>query len=152
MRTIRTIFVLLLCVFAAGCVSSAIDHYTGKYRNMFEAGTTRDMFRAKLGTPIQSWEIGSTNLAEYDVTNVCAYDAFAVRGKIAKPGDGSAQATVNAVSLGTSEAIMIPVTLIGAIGKSTQQHTLVVFYDRTMHYQRHELYDKNGKQEDVLGY
>jgi hypothetical protein len=152
MRIIRILFAACFCVIAAGCVSSAIDHYSGKYRNMFVANTTRDEFRAKLGTPVKTWTFGSTNLAEYGVSGIFTYDVFAVRGKISKPGDGSAQATVNAVSLGTSEAIMIPLTIVGTISQSTQRHTLVVFYDTTLHYSRHELYDKNGHQEDTLGY
>jgi hypothetical protein len=152
MRIICILFVACLCVVAAGCVSSAIDRSSSKYRDIFLTATTRDMFRAKLGAPVQSWEVGSTNLAAYDVTNAYAYDAFAVRGKIAKPGDGSGQATVNAISLGTSEVIMVPLTIVGVIDQSMQRHTLVVFYDATFHYQRHELYDQNGHKEDTLGY
>jgi hypothetical protein len=137
---------------AVGCVSGSIDRYSSKYRNMFVTSTTRDMFRDKLGAPTQSWENGSTNLAQYNVTNTYAYDAFAVRGKIAKPGDGSAQATISAISLGTMEPIMIPITIATVVSKSSQQHTLVIFYDATAHYKKHELYDKNGRREDTLGY
>jgi hypothetical protein len=152
MKTMRTIFILLLCAWSTGCVSSAIDHYSGKYRGMFKDSTTREMFRAKLGPPIRSWEKGSRARAEYDVATDYAYDAFAVRGKIAKPGDGSGQATVNAVTLGTSEVIMVPLTIISVLGMSAERHTLVVFYDRKLHYNRHQLYDKHGKEESVSGY
>ena len=152
MRAFHIFLIASICILLTGCVSSVIDRQSSKYRDMFQASTTRQMFRAKLGTPIQSWQVGSTNVAEYADKVAYSYDAFAVRGKIAKPGDGSAQATVNAISLGTSEVIMIPVTIIGSIGASSQEHTLVVYYDSTMHYFRHELYDKNGHKEDVLGY
>lgn len=152
MRAFHTLSIAGICVLLTGCVSSVIDRQSSKYRDLFQASTTRTMFRDKLGAPIQSWQVGSTNFASYDDKVAYAYDAFAVRGKIAKPGDGSGQATVNAISLGTSEVIMIPVTVIGAIGASSQEHTLVVYYDSTMHYYRHALYDKSGKQEDVLGY
>jgi hypothetical protein len=152
MRIIRTLFTACICVLATGCISTAIDRSSSKYRNMFAASTTRDMFRTKLGVPVQNWESGSTNRSEYNVTNSYAYDAFAVRGKIAKPGDGAAQAMINAISLGTSEAIAIPITVINTIEASGQRHTLVVFYDTALHYKRHELYDKNGHKEDTSGY
>jgi hypothetical protein len=135
-----------------GCISSAIDRKSAKYRDMFQRNTTREMFRAKLGNPVQSWEMGSTNKPAYLDEAAHAYDVFAVRGKIAKPGDGSAQATVNAVSLGSSEVICIPITIVSAMNASNQQHTLVVYYDSTNHYERHELYDKNGHEENVSGY
>jgi len=59
---------------------------------------------------------------------------------------------LNAVTLGTSEAIAIPITVVSAVGLSMQEHSLVVFYDADMHYHHHELYDKKGRPEDTLGY
>src|SRR5262245_27072680 len=142
----------LFCVAASGCISTAIDRSASKYRNMFVRESARDTFRSKLGVPKESWELGATNQSHYAMGDAFAYDVFPVRGKIAKPGDGAAQATVNAISLGTAEAISIPLTVFSVVGQSTQRHTLVVYYDSTLHYKGHELYDAKGRKEDTSGY
>jgi hypothetical protein len=151
MKGISTFLTACLCMLTVGCVSGWIDRGSSKYRDLFVSATTREVFRDKLGTPTQSWATGSGS-PQYNATNCYAYDVFAVRGKIAKPGDGSVQATICAISVGTMEPIMIPITIASVVSKSSEQHTLVIFYDATSHYKRHELYDKIGRQEDTLGY
>jgi hypothetical protein len=152
MRALHIIIILWLCATSIGCVSSAIDRYTSRHRKLFEPTSTREMFRAKFGAPIKSWQMRSTNTAKLKAQSVCAYDVFLVKGKLAKKGDGSAQATANALTLGTSEAITIPLTIVSSISESTKEQILVVYYDSSMNYKRHEVYDKYGKPQDTVGY
>ena len=86
------------------------------------------------------------------MTDTYAYDVFKVRGKIAKPGDGAAEATINAMTLGPSEIIVIPLTIASTISESTEKHTLVIFYDKELKYRIHSLYDKAGQEESISGY
>lgn len=130
-----------------------MDQAAGKYRGVLKEGTPQSRIRSSIGQPVESYVRGGSRLASYELENPAhAYDAFYIRGKVHKPGDGAGQAMVNAVTLGTGEAITIPLTFLKLLHESGERHTLVVFYDRTLGYIDHDLFDSRGKPESNSGY
>lgn len=107
------------------------------------------MFRAKIGVPVRSWEKGSASPPEYDISGYVAYDVFEVRGKIYKQRAGAGQMAVGIVTFGASEVIAIPMTMGSILEESVNKHTLVIFYDKSLHYSHHELYNKDGLKENI---
>lgn len=134
------------------CVSAVIDRSTNKHRDILSKGHSRAEIRKKVGIPESSWDRLSRNKPLYGVYGSHAYDVFRVRGVVARPGDGAAQATTSAVTLGAGEAISLPFTLAGVVAKPFTTQKLVVFYNRNLDYRKHEIYDSKGNKIDNLGY
>ncbi len=129
-----------------------MDHYSGKYRTLLNEDVSQEQVRRRIGTPSETAESGSTQPTSYELKNDHAYDAFRIVGKVHKEGDGSAQAMLCAVTLGAGELFSIPQTILKLSYESFQRHTLVVYYDESLKYSRHELYDAKNKPEDTSGY
>lgn len=149
----RRIFLLFGIIFLTGCVSAAMDHYSGRYRKVFAEGATIESIRKRVGKPEYTYdsEVDSTS-PEYTAENYFSYDVYDVTGKIHKPGDGASQATTSAVSLGIAELILIPFTAVKITAEYLQTHTLVVFYDEQGNFVEHQIFDSEGNRESVSGY
>ena len=143
---------LVCCLSSMGCVSGFMDHYSGKYRSLLNEGTSQEQVRKRIGTPSESMVEGLPTEHSYEINNDHAYDAFRIVGKVHKPGDGSAQAMLCAITLGTGELISIPTTILKLLYESFQRHTLVVYYDESLNYSGHKLFDAKNKPEDTSGY
>jgi len=152
-RYIRLTFVsLFIALGTPSCVSTAIERSTNKHRTVLVADKTREEMRSEIGIPIESWESNSSQAPNYRTRVFHAYDVFIVRGVVARPGDGSGQATLNAVTLGTGEAIAIPLTLASSVTKPFTTQKLIVFYNKDYKYITHQIYDSKGKRISNLGY
>lgn len=143
----------LLCVFLlSGCVSAAIDQNTGKYEGVFYEPASKEEIRDAIGKePIESYVYSRSNkvAANYNIGEFHSYDVYAIRGKIHKPGAGNRQAAESAATLGLSEIIYIPVTLVELAIEPFKKRTLVVFYDKTDTYIAHQLFDADGNRESI---
>lgn len=150
----RCLWLLLLvgCLSSTGCVAGFMDHYSGKYRTVLNEGVSQAQIRKSIGTPSETAVKESPSETTYKLDDQYAYDAFRVVGKVHKEGDGSAQAMLCAVTLGAGELFSIPQTILKLSIESFQRHTLVVFYDESLNYSRHELYDSKNKPESTSGY
>lgn len=145
-------FIAILALAHCSCVSTAIDRATNKHRKILSKGHSRSDIRKQVGDPEMTWEKSSKKKPAYAVRNFSAYDVFKVRGVVARPGDGAAQATANAVSLGMSEAISLPITLAGVAAKPFTVQRLVVFYDHDLMYGSHQIFDNKGGKVESSGY
>ncbi len=143
---------LVCCLTSTGCVSGFMDFYSGKYRSLLDEGSSQEQVRKRIGTPSETVVDGSPAEHSYEIDNHYAYDAFPIVGKVHKPGDGSAQAMLCAVTLGTGELISIPTTILKLSYESFQRHTLVVYYDESLNYSDHKLFDAKNEPEDTSGY
>ena len=149
----RIIALVLLTFPLLGCVSAYMDHYSGKYRNVFIEGATIESIRDAVGEPEYTFIKDITqDQPKYNIDVFHSYDVFDVKGKIHKPGDGSVQTMLSAVTFGIGELILIPYTAVAIAGDYTKIHTLVVFYNENNGYLEHQLYDSDGNSESVLGY
>ncbi len=126
----RILFIFTFVVIS-GCVSSLIDHSAGKYKNVFIERATITSIREELGNPTSSYTKGEPDQKpEFSINSFHSYEVFDVTGKIHKPGDGAMQATVNAVTLGIGELLLLPYTVVKVTGEAFESHTLVVFYNQ----------------------
>ncbi len=149
----RKIAILLLSFSLLGCVSAYMDHYSGRYRSVFKEGATIESIRNGVGEPEYTYIKGVTKeQPKYSIISFHSYDVFDVTGKIHKPGDGAAQATTSAVTLGIGELILIPLTVVTVASDYAKAHTLVVFYSESNGYLKHQLFDSKGNRESVSGY
>ena len=115
----------------SGCVAAWIDHGTGKYRDILYEDQTRTTIRARLGEPIEVYPSQVQRRFDFKIPEAAvSYDMYAVRGKVAKVADGSEEATLNAITLGTGEIISIPLVLLEVVGETAfGKYYLVFFYD-----------------------
>lgn len=144
---------IAVLVFAhCSCVSSVIEKSTNKHRGILSEGHSREQVRNEVGQPEDAWDKSSHKKPVYDAAGSHAYDVFKVRGVVARPGDGAAQATANAVTLGAGEAISLPFTVAGAAVKPFNIQRLVVFYDGHLMYRKHQIFNRKGGEIDPLGY
>jgi len=139
------------------CVSALIDRSTNKHRDIFDKEHSRAEIRAEVGTPQTTWEKVTNQTPAYDTSvygssDAHSYDVFKVHGVVARPGDGSGQATASAVTLGTGEALMLPFTLASVVAKPFTVQHLIVFYDVNTYYQKHLIYDSKGNKINNSGY
>ena len=153
----KKIIVLVATFILSGCVSGMIDHYSGRFKSVFGPEASQLSIRQNIGSPDDIYVKGLTKIEpkyrlKYNNNAVYSYDVFNVVGKVHKPGDGAAQATVSALTLGIGELILIPTTIVGVMIDYAKFHTLVVFYDRKGNYSGHRLFDSNGDDEGTSGY
>ena len=122
-----------------------MDKYSGKYRTTLCAGQSQEQVRKKIGTPIETYYAGSKNKHTYDRMPKYSYDAFRVIGKIQKPLDDCSLAMMSGVTFGTSEVLAIPMITFFIARDSVKTRTLVVYYDKSLKYRTHDLYDSKGR-------
>lgn len=134
------------------CISTAIDRSTNKHRSVLKEGKSREEIRRKVGKPMENWEKSGKQKPAYEVEGASAYDVFEVRGVVARPGDGAAQATASAITLGAGEAITLPFTVVGVAAKPFITQTLVVLYDEKFDYRDHLIFDSKGRSIHKSGY
>ncbi len=124
-------FIAILALAHCSCVSTAIDRATNKHRKILSKGHSRSDIRKQVGDPEMTWEKSSKKKPAYAVRNFSAY---------------------NAVSLGMSEAISLPITLAGVAAKPFTVQRLVVFYDHDLMYGSHQIFDNKGGKVESSGY
>lgn len=105
---------------------------TGK-RITFDKGTPRNEVISTLGLPKETISQIDNNIKKRisGSTQLIAYaDIHSYRGKVNAVDEGGAQATVNAFTLGTSEAVMIPLTVYDIARRSVQLHEIFAVYNQ----------------------
>lgn len=152
LRVLELLLVILSLFAQCSCVSTLLERSTNRHRSILAEESSQAEIRKAIGPPSETWQKTSGESPLYQSAGAYAYDAFLVRGRVARPGDGAAQATVNAVTLGTSEAITLPLTLVGVATKPFTTQKLIVFYDRDLLYKTHQIFDRKGRKIDTLGY
>ena len=146
--SVLAVIILVHC----SCVSSAIERSTNKHREILSKGYSREQIRNEVGEPEEAWDKTSHKKPSYDVHGSRAYDVFKVRGVVARPGDGAAQATASAVTFGVGDAISLPFTLASVVTKPFTVQQLVVHYDHNLMYRRHLIFDNKGRKINTFGY
>lgn len=144
----RLFCLLLVCfVTLGGCAAATIDQSTGKYKGVFYEPAPRDEIRAALGEPSEVYEFNGKKrvAASYSIAEFDSYDVFDVKGKIYKNGAGNRAAMESAATLGFSELIFVPITLVKWARESFKKHKIVVYYDENKHYIVHQIFDENGE-------
>ena len=124
-------FPLLMPLAFSGCISAWMTAGTGK-RIYFGEGTPKPEVRSVLGEPFEtSTEIDPRyrKAFSWSKRTITHLEKFAYNGKINSPAEGSSEATANAVSLGTAEVVMIPLTALSIVTRSLGRHIILVFYD-----------------------
>ncbi len=150
----RLLLSLALITLLSGCISASMDYRTGKYKGVLYDPATQEDIRKAIGEPTETFERRSKNKRDkiaprYSVSEFNAYDVFAIKGKIHKPGAGNKQSIQSAATLGLSEIYYIPATLVKLAIEPFKKRTLVVFYNKDNTYVAHQLFDKNGRRESI---
>ena len=104
-------------------------------------GTAREEDISSFGDPVVTRTKVSEELTDrlwFTSYPISYLDIHHYRGKLNSADEGSGQAIVNALTLGTAEAIMIPLTAVDIVARSFGNHEIFVFYN------------KNNTVEDVL--
>lgn len=103
---------------------------TGATGVRIKPGMNREEVHQKLGPPTSVGEPKSFDVRGYrnEKKNVRLVDVHLYRGKINSVDEGGGQATVNALTLGTAEVIMIPMTAADIAVRSGQNHRIDVAY------------------------
>ena len=99
----------------------------------FAEGTPKLEVRSALGEPIEtSYDIDPKYREDFSWRNrkITHHEKYAYKGKINTVDEGGGQATVNALTLGTGEVIMIPLTALSIVTRSFGMHIIYVFYDK----------------------
>ncbi len=98
---------------------------------------SRSEVHARLGEPQETTD-GLRNGARTFVkpSEVAITDRHRYSGKVNYPEEGGGQATVNALTLGTAEVVLIPLTLADIASRSASTTLVDVFYNP-----RHEIID-----------
>lgn len=118
---------ILACMATSSCVSAWMTGATGVN---IKPGMNRDEVHQKLGPPSSAGEPKNFDIRGYrnEKKNVLLVDVHLYRGKINTVDEGGGQATLNAVTLGTAEVIMIPMTAASIAVRSGQKHRIDVAY------------------------
>jgi hypothetical protein len=128
-----------------------MDYRTGKYKGLLYDPASQEEIRKAIGEPIESYKrsFKDKTAPAYAISEFDAYDVFAVRGKIHKPGAGNKQSIQSAATVGLSEIYYIPATLVKLAVAPFKKRTLVVFYDKNATYLAHQLFDSEGRRESI---
>ncbi|MBB5036081.1 hypothetical protein [Prosthecobacter dejongeii] len=123
---LRLALLVATCLTMSNCVSAWMTASTGV---TLKTGMERAEVHRQLGAP---------NATITDVTVLDTYgrelkakfmDTHVYQGKLNSFDEGSGQAISNAVTLGTAEAIMIPMTAAEIAMRSMQHHRIEIAYD-----------------------
>lgn len=118
-----------LCI--SGCISAWMTGATGE-KVYFSKGTPRAEVVNSLGEPVEKRDKVSNALFHRLHTSpelISYLEIYEFKGKLNSVDEGGGQATVNALTLGTGEVIMIPLTTLDIIRRSFGSHRIFVFYD-----------------------
>jgi len=145
------LMVLSLTFSLSSCLSYAIDNFSGKYRNTFEKDATRESIRKDIGEPSYSYDkrLGGLSRRYIDgMEGVVSYDEFRVKGKIHHDGDGYFRFLTAFYTLGISELVVVPATVVHVINASDEKHVIYVYYDADGKYVNHAIYRPEQVTED----
>jgi hypothetical protein len=130
---------LLLCIvvlFSTGC-SAYISRGAGRGRDILKGGATREVISARFGKPLEAppdWVVKEANRAVY--TNE-SWTVWKIRGRPTRIDDGGAQFMFNALTLGTGEVIILPLTLIEEGSNVFRTYYLIGVFDANGGLLRH---------------
>lgn len=135
---------LATCLMMSSCVSAWMAASTGV---TLKTGMQRTEVHRKLGAPT-STSTGITVKNGYGETMKAKFvDTHLYQGKLNSFDEGSGQAISNAVTLGTAEAIMIPMTAADIAVRSMQHHRIEIAYGpdlRLLEYSDNEPLQRAG--------
>ena|ERR1017187_7514716 len=121
----------ILPLFLCGCVSAWMTNATGK-KIYFQTGMPRTDVVKTLGAPKErKTEINAAlrNHLSYLHKAIAYVEIYEFKGKINTVDEGGGQAIMNALTLGTAEVIMIPMTAADIVVRSLETNLIYVFYD-----------------------
>ena len=104
---------------------------TGKELSIYR-GTSRIEVIKQLGEPKERrTDINGETTARFISyrTPVSYIEIFRYRGKLNAPDEGGGQAIINALTLGTAEVAMIPLTTADIAIRSVENNLIYVFFD-----------------------
>lgn len=118
---------VLACMVTSSCVSAWMTGSTGV---SIKRGMNRDEVHQKLGPPSSAGEPKNFDIRGFsnEKKTVRLVDVHLYRGKINSVDEGGGQAIANALTLGTAEVIMIPMTAAEIAVRSAQNHRIDVAY------------------------
>ncbi len=123
----KLVALLMTCIMSSSCVSAWMTGATGV---KIKRGMTRDVVHQKLGPPNATLDARKLDLrgTQGGKPKINIVDVHLYRGKINTVDEGGGQAIANALTLGTAELIMIPMTAVDIIIRSGQKHKISVDY------------------------
>lgn len=118
---------VLACMVTSSCVSAWMAGSTGV---SIKRGMSRDEVHQKLGPPSSAGGPKNFDIRGFsnEKKTVRLVDVHLYRGKINSVDEGGGQAIANALTLGTAEVIMIPMTAAEIAVRSGQNHRIDVAY------------------------
>lgn len=121
----------MISALQCSCISGWMTAGTGMYPNKLR-GKSRTQVIGKLGQPQETKTTWKNEFASQSLCGVMlkSIDRFAYTGKVNSIDEGSGQAIANALTLGTSEMIAIPLTTVEIIARSFGHHQIYVMYDK----------------------
>ena len=129
-RILRALLLLLSPLALSSCVSAWMTNATGKQVSI-ENGTPRSKVISAYGEPVETRKEISpalVNELRSEPSSLGYLDIHKFRGKINAVDEGGGQAIANAITLGTAEVIMVPLTVLDILGRSFTEHEIFVFY------------------------
>ncbi len=119
---------LLCCNMTTGCVSAWMTTGTGVRIN---DGMERSEVHKILGSPVSTGDSKDfkSRSYTYKAEEIRLVDVHLYKGKVNTVDEGSGQAIMNALTLGTAEVIMIPMTAAEIAIRSSTSHKISVAYD-----------------------
>lgn len=109
----------------SSCVSAWMAASTGV---TLKTGMERAEVHHKLGAPNSTCKDVTLKNGNGEKVKAKFVDTHLYRGKLNSFDEGAGQAITNAVTLGTAEAIMIPMTAADIAVRSAQKHRVEVSY------------------------
>lgn len=122
---LRLALLLPTCLMMSSCVSAWMAASTGV---TLKKGMERAVVHRKLGTPASTSTDVMVKTGYGETIKAKFVDTHLYQGKLNSFDEGSGQAITNAVTLGTAEAIMIPMTVADIAVRSVQHHQIEIAY------------------------
>lgn len=132
------------CLMMSSCVSAWMAASTGV---TLKKGMERAVVHRKLGTPASTSTDVMVKTGYGETIKAKFVDTHLYQGKLNSFNEGSVQAMSNALTLGTAEVIMIPMTVAGIKVQKMEQHEVEIAYGadlRLLEYSDNEPLQKAG--------